>query len=105
MFKDKLKNINWGQVIVIVIIFIIALIIDSQIGTESESQLKELKQSYVVMKEQNETLETKLQDLTNEQIEFEIEQEEKNKAYEVMFENQNEVNKSTSEVIKILIGF
>ena len=70
-----------------------------------ETELKEIKEINVALTEQNEMLETKLQDLTNEQIMFEIEQEEKNKSYEVMFENQNAINENTNDLIEIIIGY
>lgn len=105
MWKDKIKDINWFQVVVIVMIFIVALIIDSKINAKTNIELKELKENYVAMKDQNDALETKLQNLTNEQIEFEIKQEEKNNAYEKLFANQDAINESANELMKIIIGY
>lgn len=105
MWKNKIKEVNWKQVIIITIIFVIALIIDSKIDAKEKTELKDIKENYVALVEQNELLESKLQDLTNDQIMFEIEQEEKNKAYEVMFDNQDAINTSVNELMEILIGF
>lgn len=106
MIKNKLKNINWLEFVMQLLIVVISIsILVGIFHKETKTELKEMKEINVALTEQNEMLETKLQDLTNEQIMFEIEQEEKNESYEVMFENQNAINESTNDLMEILIGF
>lgn len=106
MIKNKLKNINWLEFVMQLLIVVISIsILVGIFHKETKTELKEMKEINVALMEQNEMLETKLQDLTNEQIMFEIEQEEKNKSYEVMFENQNAINENTNDLMEILIGY
>lgn len=106
MIKNKLKNINWLEFVMQLLIVVISIsILVGIFHKETKTELKEMKEINVALTEQNEMLETKLQDLTNEQIMFEIEQEEKNKSYEVMFENQNAINENTNDLIEIIIGY
>ncbi len=85
-----------GVLIVIAIIVVMSVLIKVNIDTKNELEL--VKSNYSELEDKITQVETNLN-------KFEDLQNEKNNAYEVMFESQGEINESTSDLMKLMLGY